>query len=204
MDLAWRRTVFEPRRLVLLGVLVAALAAGLCADAQPAQDSQAPNDQAPAATTNYDYVLGPGDILRITVFGEDNLSGQFTVAGNGALSFPLIGDVPAVGKTVGAVRDEIADALRAGYIKDPKVSAEVFTFRPYYILGEVNKPGQYPYSDGITVMNAIATAGGFTYRANHNYVFIKLSNEPAEHKVRLNDALQLSPGETIRVIERYF
>ena len=151
-----------------------------------------------------DYVLGSGDNLRISVFGEDSLTGQFTVASDGHISFPLIGDVQASGKTVREVREEIAAALADGYIKDPRVSAQVMTFRPYYVLGEVEKPGEYPYIGGITVMNAIATAGGFTYRANNHDVFIKKPNETAEHKVRLNDALELSPGDTLRVGERYF
>ena len=149
-------------------------------------------------------MLGSGDVIRIIVFGEENLSGQFTVAGNGILSFPLIGDLPAAGKTVEAVRDEIADALRNGYVKDPKVSAEVITFRPYFILGEVARPGQYPYSNHITVVNTVATAGGFTYRANQKFAFIKPSDGVDEHKVRLNDQLLLAPGDTVRIAERYF
>jgi polysaccharide export outer membrane protein len=112
--------------------------------------------------------------------------------------------VQAAGETVPQLRAEIASALADGYIKDPRVSAEVITFRPYYILGEVEKPGNYPYVNGITVMNAIATAGGFTYRANTHDVFIKKPNETVEHKVRLNDTLKLAPGDTIRISERYF
>jgi protein involved in polysaccharide export with SLBB domain len=209
MDFVRRSTVFEPRVLAVLGVMMFALFSGLPAIAQPSSDSPpvpaaSVASAAPTAGPEYSYVLGSGDILRVIVFGEDNLSGQFTVAGNGILSFPLVGDLPAAGKTVEEVRDEIADALRNGYVKDPKVSAEVLTFRPYFILGEVAKPGQYPYSDRITVMNAIATAGGFTYRANQKYAFIKPSNGAAEHKVRLNDQLLLAPGDTVRIAERYF
>jgi polysaccharide export outer membrane protein len=163
-----------------------------------------PTDQAAPDPAVADYILGSGDNLRISVFGEDSLTGQFTVASNGHISFPLIGDVQASGKTVREVREEIAAALADGYIKDPRVSAEVMTFRPYYVLGEVEKPGEYPYIGGITVMNAIATAGGFTYRANNHDVFIKKPNETAEHKVRLNGTLELSPGDTLRVGERYF
>jgi polysaccharide biosynthesis/export protein VpsN len=176
-------------------------AAGLAGPGAPAVS---PTDQAAADPAVADYVLGSGDNLRISVFGEDSLTGQFTVASNGHISFPLIGDVQASGKTVREVREEIAAALADGYIKDPRVSAEVMTFRPYYILGEVEKPGEYPYIGGITVMNAIATAGGFTYRANNHDVFIKKPNETTEHKVRLNDTIELSPGDTLRVGERYF
>jgi polysaccharide biosynthesis/export protein VpsN len=188
---------------------------GLCAPGRTAAASDgthaadtAPTDASPTAASEdpatADYILGSGDNLRIIVFGELSLTGQFTVSGNGQISFPLIGDVQAAGKTVQQVRNEITAALADGYIKDPKVSAEVMTFRPYFILGEVEKPGGYPYSSGITVMNAIATAGGFTYRANSHDVFIKKANETVEHKVRLNDALQIAPGDTLRVSERYF
>jgi protein involved in polysaccharide export with SLBB domain len=194
-------------RVARLVTMIAALLgivtfAPVCAVAQ-VQASAESADQAtdPAIA---DYILGAGDNLRIIVFGEVNLTGQFTVATNGHISFPLIGDVQAAGKTVQELRSEITAALADGYVKDPKVSAEVMTFRPYYILGEVEKPGEYPYIGGITVMNAIATAGGFTYRANNHDVFIKKANDTAEHKVRLNDALELSPGDTLRVGERYF
>jgi len=158
---------------------------------------------APGAS-HYDYILGAGDKLHIVVFGEETLTGDFVVAGNGTLAFPLIGAVPAAGHTVGQLQDEITTALKDGYIKDPRVSAEVDSFRPYFILGEVEKPGAYPYIDGLTVMNAIATAGGFTYRAKHSVVQIKSANDPKEHKVRLNEQLPLQPGDTIRVLERYF
>ena len=153
---------------------------------------------------NNDYVLGPGDKLRITVFGEESLSGEFNIAGNGRLSFPLIGDVAAAGSTVGAVGNAITGALKDGYIKDPRVSVEVLTFRPYYLFGEVNKPGEYPYENGLTIMNAVATAGGFTYRANKQFIFLKRVQDPKEQRVRLTAELALSPGDTIRVGERLF
>lgn len=151
-----------------------------------------------------DYLLGPGDKLRITVFEEEDLTGEFFVAGNGAISFPLIGDVNAAGKTVKMVQDAITAKLRDGYIKDPRVNAEVVTFRPYYILGEVAKPGEYPYSNGMTVLNAIATAGGFTYRANSRYVFIKRAGNSVEQRERVTGVLDLKPGDTVRVGARLF
>ena len=157
----------------------------------------------PKAAAGYDYVLGAGDKLRMIVFDEEKLSGEFIVAGNGHLSLPLIGDVAASGKTIGQVLSEITTKL-AVYLKDPRVSAEVETFRPYFILGEVAHPGEYPYSDGITVLNAIATAGGFTYRADHRYIFLKRGEAASEVRVRLTDSLTLAPGDTIRVRERYF
>ena len=156
------------------------------------------------AAPDHDYVLGPGDKLRITVFGEDNLSGEFSIAGNGRLSFPLIGDIDAAGQTVDTVGRAITSKLSDGYIKDPRVSAEVLTFRPYYLLGEINKPGEYPYENGISVLNAVATAGGFTYRANKKFVFLKRVSDPKEQKVRLTPELSLAPGDTVRIGERLF
>jgi polysaccharide export outer membrane protein len=181
--------------------LVPALSLGFLqpASAQPPQASTLATSPA-----DYEYKLGSGDALRVIVYGEETISGQFTVAGNGILSFPLIGDVPASGKTVAQVRDAIVAGLRDGYIKEPNVSVEVTTYRPYFILGEVARPGQYPYSDRITVINAIATAGGFTYRANQRYVFVKSAGGETEHKEPLNDKLSVAPGDTIRVAERYF
>ncbi len=173
--------------------------------------SQVASDSAPAPAAaslnpkaSYDYVLGPGDKLRIQVFGEELLSGEFNVAGNGQISFPLIGQLQAAGITVRHLQTELRAALADGYLKDPRVSAEVLTFRPYYILGEVAKPGEYPYTDGISVLNAIATAGGFSYRANHRVIFIKRPNELAEHRERLTPDLLLAPGDTVRIVERYF
>ncbi|MHB8286432.1 MAG: polysaccharide biosynthesis/export family protein, partial [Caulobacteraceae bacterium] len=163
-----------------------------------------PADVGATSANSYDYVLGPGDKLRITVFGEENLSGEFTVAGNGHVSFPLIGDVQAAGQTVRALQFQIIQALKDGYLKDPRVSAEVLTFRPYFLYGEVSKPGEYPYADGITVLNAVATAGGFTYRANQKFVFIKRPGEVKEQRVLLTPELQLAPGETVRIVERFF
>jgi polysaccharide export outer membrane protein len=150
------------------------------------------------------YTLGPGDKVRVIVFGETGLSGEFFVSSTGKVSFPLIGDVPAATLTVQAFQQELENALRQGYLKEPRVSVEVLTYRPYYILGEVNKPGEYPYASGLTVMNAVATAGGFTYRAQTKKVFIRRNAETAERPYSLNSEVKVSPGDTIRIAERLF
>ena len=190
-------------RLIVKFIAVAALQLTFAGSPAAAQLAPTVPDTSTRSTTD-DYRLGASDKLRIVVFGEDNLSGEFSVSGDGRISLPLIGDVPAGGKTVREVQDEITAALKNGYLKDPRVSAEVLSFRPFYIFGEVLKPGEYPYSDGITAMNAIASSGGFTYRANQKYVFIKRANETAEHKVLLKPELRVSPGDTLRVAERFF
>ncbi|WP_370627323.1 polysaccharide biosynthesis/export family protein [Brevundimonas sp. PAMC22021] len=151
-----------------------------------------------------EYRLGPGDRVRVTVFGEEALGGTFVVDGAGAASLPLIGEVRAGGLTVAQFRDGVAAALRDGYLHEPRVSAEVVNHRPFYILGEVNRPGEYPYAAGLTVMSAAATAGGFTYRANTRRVFIKRVDENAEQAYPLTSSTPVAPGDTLRIGERYF
>jgi polysaccharide export outer membrane protein len=110
------------------------------------------------------YRLAPGDRLRITVFNEVSLSGEYSLTPAGNVAFPLIGLVHAEGKSIEDLQDAITAKLAAGYVNDPRVSAEVILFRPYYILGEVNHPGAFPFAVGLTLDQAVAAAGGFTYR----------------------------------------
>ena len=151
-----------------------------------------------------EYRLGSGDKLRIIVFDELALSGEFLVDGSGMVSMPLIGEVQATGLTVREFQRGVETSLREGYLNDPKVSAEVLNFRPYYILGEVNKPGTYPFSDNLTVFNAVATAEGFTYRANQRVVYIRRAGETQEHQYQLTSTARVNPGDTVRIAERIF
>ncbi|WP_343525278.1 polysaccharide biosynthesis/export family protein [Sphingomonas sp.] len=150
------------------------------------------------------YRLGTADKVRIIVFNEPTLSGEFIVGDGGQLSLPLIGDVAATGRSAGEVTAEIQRRLADGYLRDPRVSMDVLTYRPFYILGEVSKPGEYPYASGLTVMNAVARAEGFTYRANKKKVFIKHAGEAEEKEVKLSADVTVAPGDTIRIGERYF
>jgi polysaccharide export outer membrane protein len=151
-----------------------------------------------------EYHLGSGDKVRVTTFGEEQLSGEFLVAGDGKVSMPLVGDVKAAGLTVQQFQTAVETALKQGYLKDPHVSVEVLTYRPFYILGEVKSPGTYPYTNGLTVVNAVATAGGFTYRANTRKVYIKRQNSEDEEAFRLDPTTPVAPGDTIRIPERLF
>lgn len=153
---------------------------------------------------NGTYLLGTGDKVRVTVYNEPSLSGEFAVEPNGVLSLPLIGDVPATGRTTKIVSDEFARKLSDGFLFDPKVSMEVSTYRPFFILGEVNTPGQFPYVAGMTAMSAIATAGGYTPRAKRTQIFIRKFGEQAETEYELTSSLRIMPGDTIRLGERYF
>jgi len=151
-----------------------------------------------------DYRLGASDKVRVTVFGEEALTGEFIVGANGKMSLPLIGETQAAGLTIGQFQAEIANALAQGFLDEPRVSAEVLNYRPFYILGEVNQPGTYPYTNNLTVLNAVATAGGFTYRANINRVFIKRGDGDGEVEFPLTTSTRVAPGDTIRIGERLF
>lgn len=151
-----------------------------------------------------EYRLGVDDRVRIIVFDEQTLSGEFQIGADGNLSFPLVGAVPAVGKTT----DEVALAYQAklsdGYLVNPRVSAEVVAYRPFFILGEVKTPGKYPYAVGLTALNAIATAAGFTPRGDKQIVFIRKSGEAMEKPYKLSPDLMILPGDTVRIGERFF
>jgi polysaccharide export outer membrane protein len=151
-----------------------------------------------------EYRLGPGDRLRIAVFGEADLTGEFVVNSLGDISYPLIGSVPAQGKTIPEFTASLVELLRNGFVRQPSVTVEVLNYRPYYILGEVSSPGTYPYIGGLTVMNAVATAGGFTYRANTRQVFIRHAGAENEVSVVLTSDTLVQPGDTIRIPERRF
>lgn len=163
-------------------------------------------DDAAAAETRAvgDYQLDAGDKIRLNVFGEEELSGEFVVSSAGLLSIPLAGDIPAKGRTIQEVQRSVEAALRAGYILNPQVSAEVLTYRPFYVLGEVNKPGTYPYAAGLTVLNAVATAGGFTYRGDTRRIFIRRDGSQREEVYKVTSTLQVAPGDTLRIAERLF
>jgi polysaccharide export outer membrane protein len=172
--------------------------------------SEAPNRVAPLGAADQprfqpgEYVLGVGDRLRIIVFGEEDLSGEFVVDSTGRVSFPLIGEIPAALSSVSEFQRRVEDALRGGYLNDPRVSAEVMNFRPFYILGEVQRPGEYPFTNGLTVLNAVATAGGFTPLANQTRVFIKPAGEGMEEEIVLSPATPVAPGDTIRIAKGAF
>lgn len=151
-----------------------------------------------------EYRLGSGDKVRVITYGEDSLSGEFFVGGSGRVALPLIGEVAALGLTSAEFEDAIEAKLREGYLREPRVSVEILNYRPFYILGEVNSPGTYPYTSGLTVRNAVATAGGFTYRANQRKVFIKRAGDEEEREYPLEGITPVAPGDTIRIAERFF
>jgi protein involved in polysaccharide export with SLBB domain len=151
-----------------------------------------------------EYVLGPGDKLKVTVFGNDDLSGETEVDPSGQVTLPLIQQVPAAGKTVSQLEAEIRKKLSPDFVKNPRLSIEVLNYRPFYIIGEVKNPGSYPYVAGMTVVNAIALAGGFTYRANKDEVQILRAADPAHKPASALRGDTVLPGDVIEVKERLF
>ncbi len=150
------------------------------------------------------YTLDAGDKLRIVVFGQDTLSNTYTVDAAGVVTMPLIGAVNARGLTTAQLSGAIAGRLKASFIRDPSVAVEVDTYRPFFVLGEVTFPGQYPYVPNMTVENAIAIAGGFTPRAVRDKVTVTRRPEgvPGRYALPLRSTVQ--PGDSITVGERWF
>jgi protein involved in polysaccharide export with SLBB domain len=155
--------------------------------------------------TSAEYHLGPGDELRIITFGEQQLTGQFRVGDSGNVALPLIGTIPASGLTPKQLEQEIADDLVKGnFLREPSVSVEVITYRPVFVLGEVTKPGQYPYQPGMTVVTSVAVAGGYTTRADKSYASIirTVAGKATEYKAGRNSYVQ--PGDVINIFEKPF
>lgn len=190
------------RRFLKIGLVaasgIALLSACQSAPSAPGGTDASANREAPV------YKLGSGDQVRITVFGQPELTGEFEIDGSGAIAMPLIGEVFASDLTARELELAIRDRLADGYLRDPRISAEVTNYRPYYILGEVNRPGEYPYTSSLTVQNAVAAAGGYTYRANRRVVNIKGLEDDRELSYQLSPQIQVQPGDTIRIGERLF
>lgn len=150
-----------------------------------------------------DYRLGAGDQLRVTVFDEPSLSGSFVVSPQGTVSFPLVGDVAANQLTSREFSEALLQKLRQ-YIREPRLAVEISQYRPFYILGEVQKPGAYPYAAGLTAQKAVALAGGYTYRAQTRRIFLKRERAQQESLQWLKAPVVIYPGDTLRVGERLF
>jgi len=150
---------------------------------------------------NVDYKLGPGDKVNMKVFGDETLSGSYQVDGKGMFSVPLVGNVEANGLTKNELENVLRTKLRK-YLNDPRVGIEIESYRPFYIIGEVQKPGSYNYVNGMTVINAVAIAGGFTYRAKEDAFAIRRAADRSTVEGR--QMTQVQPGDVIVVRERFF
>jgi protein involved in polysaccharide export with SLBB domain len=162
-------------------------------------------DSVPVAPNAVASRLQSGDELKVIIFGEDALSGIYDISPAGTVSMPLIGTIPAAGRSRAEVERAMTQAYASGkFLQDPKITVSVVTFRPIYVFGEVGTPGKYAYTSGLDILTAIATAGGFTYRASKTSVLIRHPGEDVWQEYSLADPLPVQPGDLIRVPERYF
>lgn len=148
--------------------------------------------------------LQPGEKIKVTVFGEDRLSGEYEVDPAGFVSLPLAGTVKAAGLSKPELEQALSKKFRGEYLRNPKVTVDVSSFRPFYILGEVGKPGEYAYRSGLNVMSAAALAGGTTYRASRSTALIQHVGEQGFKEYPFSPTIPILPGDLIRIPERYF
>ncbi|MHB2170077.1 polysaccharide biosynthesis/export family protein [Alsobacter sp. R-9] len=190
----------RPLRLMILGfVAVAGLQLTACApDPYLTNAAETPSKAVP------DIRITPGDKIRVTVFNEPNLSGEFDVDVTGNVSLPVAGTLKIAGMTRPQVEGILARRLKSEYLRDPKVTVDISNYRPFYILGEVKSPGAYPYKDKLNIMSAIATAGGETYRASRSAVYIQRGGTGPFFEYQLSPSVPVMPGDVVRLPERYF
>jgi protein involved in polysaccharide export with SLBB domain len=184
----------------VLYVLCAALILSGCGGGVLTEAEQ----QSLAAAATAPPKLQPGDKIRINVYGEDKLSGDYEVDQSGQISLPLAGTVEALGLTQAELEQALAKKFRSEYLRNPKVTVTIATLRPFYVMGEVKNPGEYPYKSGLNVLTALAIAGGPTYRASRSNVEIQRRGETAKREYPISASVPVLPGDVIRVPERYF
>lgn len=203
--ISMRLSVF---RFYALALCVFAL--GACASSTPAPSvaTTAPAFSAPLTRADNNssnvFTLSSGDRLRVRVFGDDALSGEYDIDARGVITMPLIGEIRASGQSVDDVKTQITEKLDTGFLVNPRVSIEVISLRPFYILGEVNTPGSYPTFPEFDVFKAIATAGGLTPRAVKGKYIIYRGSGANRRAIEASDETPVFPGDSIKVKERFF
>lgn len=186
--------------LAISGVLFSGCSSGVVDAPTALREGQV----AQSADLQTSYVLGSGDQVRLIVYEEAQLSGEFSVDDAGQLSLPLVGAVRARGLTLNQLKESIVERLGDGYLRDPKVGLEILRYRPFYVSGEVSAAGEYPYVVGLSVPQAIATAGGYSRRANKRKVTIIREVDGTRFSYPANQTTRVFPGDVIEVPERFF
>jgi protein involved in polysaccharide export with SLBB domain len=181
-------------------LFAAAILLSACSSASLTEADQ----QSMALAATAPATLQPGDKIRVDVFGEDKLGGEYQLDQAGQVSVPLAGTIKAQGMTQAQLEQALAKKLRTEYLRNPKVTVTIATLAPFYIIGEVQKPGQFDYRSGLNVLTAIAVAGGPTYRASRNTVEIQRRGETKMRDYPISASVPVLPGDVIKVPERYF
>ncbi|MGN6514573.1 MAG: polysaccharide biosynthesis/export family protein [Rhizomicrobium sp.] len=164
-----------------------------------ADDAAQPAAYRPSEPVADSYKIGTGDKLRITVFGEADLSGTFDVDGNGIVSLPLIGEVKVADLSASQAEQAISAKYADGFLKEPRINVEVAQYRPFYVIGQVNKPGEYPYVNDMSLPNAVALAGGYTDKAVEGGVYIRRNGDAKETYYDADGLVPIYPGDVVRV-----
>lgn len=195
------------------GRWVSPLALILCLSAAGCDDvtnlvqapAHAPAPRPSHVAANGPVRLHPGDKVRVTVIGEEKISGEFEIDTAGDISIPAAGTLHVAGLTKAEVEARIVGKLKGQqYLLNPMVTVDVSSFRPFYVLGEVAKPGEYPYHSGLNILSAVAVAGGDTYRANQSHALVQRAGEDGFHEYPLSPDVPIYPGDLIKIPERYF
>jgi len=188
-----------------IGALRAAFAAAPSAVPAPVVVA-APVAYVEPVPVRYDaaYHLDAGDKLRVVVYGQEGLTNTYAIDAGGSITMPLIGSVPARGRTTAGLAAEISAKLRRGFIREPSVAVEIEAYRPFFILGEVAAPGQYPYVPNMTAETAVAIAGGFSPRARRDSVTVTHTDASGTARFIVPPGSPISPGDTVLVSERWF
>lgn len=192
-------------RVLLLCVLPAFALVGCTGGPGTYQNAQASSYGPPPSRGEAGpYVLGPGDKVRLKIYGDADVNGDYEVNSAGFVSIPLVGQVKAAGLTTPQLENALKARMRGKVANDPKVNVEIATYAPFYVHGEVKKAGVYPFQPGLTVADAVATAGGLTYRANEEKVLLRRSGSNRTVIVPVEGSVRVYPGDNLRVAERYF
>ena len=191
-------------RTFFLALLPLALALSGCETADPYVAAANSTTQTVSAESYPEIRLSPGDRLRVTVFGEERLSGDYDLDLNGNASLPLAGTVRLAGMTKAEAEAAVSKKLRSEYLRNPKVTVDVTSFRPFYVTGQVERPGEFPYRNRLNLISALAVAGGPTYRASRSKIYIQRGGVGAFQEFEPSPTVPVFPGDVIRVPERYF
>jgi polysaccharide export outer membrane protein len=200
MMFTMRRPTPLPSQPVLLALMWLSLCLAPPAWAQDNVSGAVP----PPGVSDSTYKLDYGDRISINVFNQPELSGEYTLDGDGRFSMPLIGTVAAAGLSPAELEAQLVDRYKPDYLVNPRIFIQVLNYRPYYLIGEVQGTGAFPYKAGMTYMTAIAIAGGFTYRAKQDYVWVIRGDDPEQKEIKLSIEERVQPGDIIRVAERLF